>query len=111
MGFNFQQETTTMTTNEQDLQNHLERYAKRHMELANQLLKANPGMHIIAAMIQATDMSSAEDMAAMVERGERKAEDLVWRVGSYCRLDWAIEFCKDDFVLDNLAELWVGSDP
>lgn len=102
--------TTTKTT---PLTDHLADWIKRqerYPAIVEKLLADDPSLGITAYII-AGDLLTAEQNAEMVQSGEAKAQDLVWRVGSFARLDWAIKYCSDAFVLENLPRLWVGSDP
>lgn len=88
----------------------LEQYAAEHSRILSALLADNPGLGI-TAYVMANDIVFASQMAEMVRAGILTAEEAVWRVGSFARLDWAITHCPDAWVIENLPELWSGSDP
>ncbi|MCI0393266.1 MAG: hypothetical protein MOB07_31440 [Acidobacteria bacterium] len=95
---------------QRDMKAHLEWYVLRHTVVLQALLKEQPRLGVTAD-IMATDIVSGELMWAEVESGRRPAEEVVWCVGSYARLEWAMRHCSDKFVLENLPKLWAGSDP
>ena len=74
-------------------------------------LVSEQGMAPLTAIIVAGDLVGADEWTARVNAGDYPAEKAAWLVGSYARLDWAIEHCDRDWVVSNLAELWRSSDP
>ena len=88
----------------------LEQYATEHQRILTELLADNPGLGI-TAYVMAGDLAIAAQMTAMARAGKLSAVDAAWRVGSFARLDWAIEHCPDAWVIENLPALWRDSDP
>lgn len=93
----------------QEVLNTLEASFKRQLELAAELRKKNPNLGITALVI-AGDMLTAENCTNQVKLGANPL-DLLWRVGSYARFDWAYKHLDKADLLRLLAELWVSSDP
>lgn len=89
-------------------------FLKQHMEQWGEeferLVAADPGLGL-TAFVLASDNVSARQMAEAVERGERTVEEALWMVGSFARLDWAIEWLPEARLLELLPRLWPGSDP
>jgi hypothetical protein len=94
-----------------DLNGHLERYARRTEELIRELRASDPSLPLVSAIILSGDIFSGELMADEVESGREKATKVVWQVGSYARMEWALRHCGQEWALKNLPELWVSSDP
>jgi len=89
-------------------EHNLEEYANRTAVLMNDLMGA--GYSLINASVMAGDIMSAEAVDELLSEGA-KAIDLVWRVGSYARFDWAVKNLPRDQFFEILPELWVASDP
>lgn len=88
---------------------------QRRMEIAEQLTKDDPSLPPIAAIVMAGDMASAERSERWVAEGA-DAIDCVRFVGSYARFGFAVKMWQqglipEDWLLDELPELWRGSDP
>ena len=93
----------------------LEAQEKKRFDLAQEILDKNPSIGFISALIIAGDKLSAQRADEMLEKGSSFDAALVF-VGSYARLEWALQAFKDkkvsyDHLLDILPELWRGSDP
>lgn len=78
--------------------------------------KEHPDLPVITAHIMANDFYSAEQWAKRIGQprgnGEVYTPEYVANlVGSYARLDFALRHCPYEYVLDNIADLWRGSDP
>lgn len=89
--------------------------AARQSELADELLKKDPKLDPISALVMAGDAASAERADAALAAGEPFSRALVM-VGSYARLDWVVRQLRagrvdEETVLDQWPELWRGSDP
>jgi hypothetical protein len=94
----------------------LVRWGEQTNEIAADLVRKMPGLHYITASIMANDILSARYRTEQVESGERKAEQVVWLIGSYARWDWAVTMLAagrltDAWFDENIADLWRGSDP
>jgi hypothetical protein len=91
-------------------------HEKRRQEIADDLLAKNPGLPFVTAIVMSNDLASAERNEAAVKAGDLPAERAVWLTGSYARLDFACKMVQQgrldhDWLLENLPELWRGSDP
>jgi hypothetical protein len=93
----------------QEMEEFLVRRNAREAAILEKLLAEDPGLGV-RAYILAANIYSAELMAERVKDG-RRAEELVWQVESFARLDWATKYCSQQFVLANLPKLWTSSDP
>jgi hypothetical protein len=88
---------------------------RRRVALTSQIVRENPTLPYITALIMAGDRLSAEDAWRELETGTPFARALV-RVGSYGRLDFTVRALDADLVDDRtvfrmLPALWRGSDP
>lgn len=87
----------------------------RRMELAAEFTAAHPDVSPIAAIVIGGDLASAERSERWVRQGA-EATEVVTFVGSYARFDFAYKMWQeglipDEWMFDNLPELWRGSDP
>jgi len=85
------------------------------MKLASELCDKDASLPYISAFIMAGDILTGERSRKMVAAGV-SYQRAVHFVGSYARLDfalWAQEhgFCTREELLDDLPDLWRGSDP
>jgi len=84
-------------------------------KIAVELIAANPGLHPITAHVMADDILSAQRATEMVNDGRPASEVYVF-VGSYARWDWIVTMVaagnlSDDWLMENIADLWTGADP
>jgi hypothetical protein len=86
-----------------EMEEFLVRRNAREAAILEKLLADDPSLGV-RAYILAANIYSAELMAERVKSGER-AEELVWQVESFARLDWAIEYCSQKFALARLPKL------
>lgn len=85
------------------------------MERAEKLREADPHLDFISAITIAGDQMSGDRARRWVTEGLPGIDAMTF-VGSYARLDfaiWAVEngHLERDVLLDELPELWSGSDP
>lgn len=86
-------------------------YVERQHELVEKVMADDPRLPFMSAMIIAGDLAGAEQWEVRMREEGRAPEAVVNLVGSYARLNFAVKHCKREYVLDNLADLWRGSDP
>jgi hypothetical protein len=84
-------------------------------KVAEEFMAADPRLPFISALIMAGDKRSADAATKMLADGE-SYHSAQTRVGSYFRLDWSVRAMEAghvslDDLLDELPELWRGSDP
>lgn len=89
---------------------------ERRSALASEIMRRDPSIGFITAIIIAGDRLSAERATELVESGAMEAADAVSHVGSYTRLDFAVRMYEarkitHAWLLTNLPELWRASDP
>lgn len=89
---------------------------ERRQEIVTEILRRDPSLGFITALIMAGDRLSAERATELVESGAMKAAVAVSFVGSYARLDFAVRMqtagkITSAWLLKNLPELWRASDP
>jgi hypothetical protein len=82
---------------------------------AEEIMAADPKIGFISAMVMASDLRTANEAWESLINGTPYDEAKI-RVGSFARLDWTIKaldagYVSLDQVLDELPELWRGSDP
>ena len=99
-----------LTPDDPDLMAYLRASSRRFENAVRRVAKKNPELGPTVYIV-ASDMVSGEDWAEAIRKNKVTAEQAVWRVGSFARLDWAIKHCSPQFVINNLPRLWVGSDP
>lgn len=68
------------------------------------------GVPFVTALVMAGDIQTAARADEMLAAGESPRE-LVWRVGSYARFEWAVKNLPRRTLFSILPELWVASDP
>lgn len=83
----------------------LTQYAKEYREVVATL----PHLPVITRLVVASDILSARRITEEYE--QTKDPGLVWMVGSYARVDWAIDNLPKKDLLEIWPELWVSSDP
>jgi hypothetical protein len=89
--------------------------AKVDSRLAAKLVKADPKLPYITALIVAGDMGSAKRAEKAMAEG-LPFDKALWRVGSYARFGFALDaldkgLVSSEHLLELLPELWSGSDP
>ena len=89
--------------------------SQRQGERAEELMKLDPRLPFVTALIIAGDEASTALADERLESGD-PFERVVWLVGSFARLDWALRQVDEQRVSIErvealLPELWRGSDP
>lgn len=89
---------------------------KRDTELAERLVKENPGLPYITATIMAGDMRSADRAYERIKSGEWDVHRAINLTGSFARLDFAMRLRSENLLSREdlyamLPDLWRGSDP
>ena len=89
---------------------------QRRQGIADKLVEDDPNLSPITAIIIAGDMESADKAYSLMESKGVTYQRASVLVGSYARLDFAMRAYENGYVdldtlLDDLPELWRGSDP
>jgi len=78
---------------------------------AQELREADPSLPFITAHVIASDLTSADRWHERIVSGEVEAERATHLVGSYARFQFALDHMPAEWVYENIADLWRGSDP
>jgi hypothetical protein len=94
----------------------LQEYAEATNKKTVEVLEAFPGIHPVTAMVMAGDLVQAEKVTKQVAAGLITAEKGVWYVGSFARWGWTLAMVaegriSEDWLADNICDLWSASDP
>lgn len=92
------------------------RVIERGNEIAAELMKDNPKLPSVTAMIMGGDMASAERWMEEVRAGRVPYDEALLLTGSYARLDAALRLQEEghatrDHLLDIWPHEWPGADP
>ena len=101
---------------EEEMMAELERRTVAMQAHAERINREQPGLPPITVIIMANDAAGADMVDAAVRAGELSYETALWQLGSYSRMEYALQWQEDGFatrdeLLDKLPDLWPGSDP
>jgi hypothetical protein len=89
---------------------------KRQSEIANELVRDNPSLPTLTAIVMAGDMAHAEQIDLFISKKLMTVEEAKIHIGSYARLDWLIDkyqkgLLADNWLLKEFPNEWVSCDP
>ena len=101
---------------EAELMAELERRTIAMQAHAERINREQPGLPPITVIVMASDAAGADMVDAAVREGKMTWGEALWQVGSYSRMEYALQWQEDGFatrdeLLDKLPDLWPGSDP